>query len=148
MDRFSNKVTSYYASTTELSMIRKGFIQEIEARKTGKRSSAKRKVVFINNIKRFIQVTGVTEDEVRRLFNEAPTYNIIIIASGLYSDTIGAYDKQSKMMTRIVNQAVISHKISEQEFLSVKNQYGEPELKTRKSYMVKNQEYQKLMLME
>ncbi|MCD8904373.1 NACHT domain-containing protein [Staphylococcus chromogenes] len=148
MDRFSNKVTSYYASTTELSMIRKGFIQEIEARKTGKRSSAERKVVFINNIKRFIQVTGVTEDEVRRLFNEAPTYNIIIIASGLYSDTIGAYDKQSKMMTRIVNQAVISHKISEQEFLSVKNQYGEPELKTRESYMVKNQEYQKLMLME
>ncbi|MCE5044133.1 type VII secretion protein EssC [Staphylococcus chromogenes] len=148
MDRFSNKVTSYYASTTELSMIRKGFIQEIEARKTGKRSSAKRKVVFINNIKRFIQVTGVTEDEVRRLFNEASTYNIIIIASGLYSDTIGAYDKQSKMMTRIVNQAVISHKISEQEFLSVKNQYGEPELKTRESYMVKNQEYQKLMLME
>ena len=148
MERFSSKVTSYYASTSELSMIRKGFIQEIEARKTGKRSSEERKVVFINNIKRFVQVTGVTEDEVRRLFNEAPTYNVMIIASGLYSDTIGAYDKQSKMMTRIVNQAVISHKISEQEFLSVKNQYGEPELKTRECYMVKNQEYQKLMLME
>lgn len=148
MERFSNKVTSYYASATELSMIRKGFIQEIEARKTGKRSCEERKVVFINNIKRFVQVTGVTEDEVRRLFNEAPTYNIMIIASGLYSDTIGAYDKQSKMMTRIVNQAVISHKISEQEFLPVKNQYGEPELKTRECYMVKNQEYQKLMLME
>ncbi|NJI01110.1 NACHT domain-containing protein [Staphylococcus hyicus] len=148
MERFSNKVTSYYASATELSMIRKGFIQEIEARKTGKRSCEERKVVFINNIKRFVQVTGVTEDEVRRLFNEAPTYNIMIIASGLYSDTIGAYDKQSKMMTRIVNQAVISHKISEQEFLPVKNQYGEPELKTRECYMVKNQEYQKLLLME
>ncbi|ARJ50997.1 type VII secretion protein EssC [Staphylococcus lutrae] len=148
MEKVSNKVTSYYASGSELAMIRKGFIQEIDARKSGKRSSKDRKVVFINNIKRFIQTTGITEDEVRRLFNEAPNYNVIVIASGLYSDTIGAFDKQSKMMTRIVNQAVISHKISEQEFLPVKNRYGEPELKAKECYVVKNQEYQKLMLME
>ncbi|UEX90019.1 type VII secretion protein EssC [Staphylococcus ratti] len=148
MEKFSNKVTSYYSSASDLAMIRSGFNQEIEARKSGQRSSEDKKVVFINNIKRFVQSTGVTEDEIRRLFNEAPTYNIIIIASGLYTDTIGAFDKQSKMMTRIVNQAIISHKISEQEFLPVKNQYGEPELKSKESYLVKNQEYQKLMLME
>ncbi|MET1540456.1 hypothetical protein ABUR98_14140, partial [Staphylococcus aureus] len=67
---------------------------------------------------------GMTEDEIRVLFNEGQKVNIIIIASGLYSDTIGAFDRESKMMVRTINQALISHKISEQEFIRVKDRFG------------------------
>ena len=45
------------------------------------------------------------------------------------------------MMTRTVNQAVIGHKISEQEFIRVKDRFGEPELKSKEMYYISNQEY-------
>ena len=91
---YQNNVTSYYSTQSEFSNLRKGFKQEIDARKEGKRSSDEKKVVFINNVKRFNQATGMTEDEVKTLFNEGPKYNVLVIASGLYSDTIGAFDRK------------------------------------------------------
>ena len=120
MAQYANEVSSYYSSPSDLTMIRKGFSQEIAARKNGERSTSERKIVFINNVKRFNQITGMNENEIRYLFNEGVKYNVFVIGSGLYSDTVGAYDKESKMMTRTVNQAVIGHKISEQEFIRVK----------------------------
>ncbi|WP_436884695.1 type VII secretion protein EssC [Staphylococcus gallinarum] len=145
---YQNNVTSYYSTQSEFSNLRKGFKQEIDARKEGKRSSDEKKVVFINNVKRFNQATGMTEDEVKTLFNEGPKYNVLVIASGLYSDTIGAFDRESKMLTRAVSQAVIAHKISEQEFIKVRDQYREPELKTNEMFFVNNQEYKKIKLIE
>ncbi|PTG42420.1 type VII secretion protein EssC [Staphylococcus cohnii] len=145
---YQNKVTSYYSTQSEFSNLRKGFRQEIDARKEGKRSSDEKKVVFINNVKRFNQTTGMSEDEVKTLFNEGPKYNVLVIASGLYSDTIGAFDRESKMLTRAVSQAVIAHKISEQEFIKVRDQYREPELKTNEMFFVNNQEYKKIKLIE
>ena len=56
--------------------------------------------------------------------------------------------KESKMMTRTVNQAVIGHKISEQEFIRVKDRFGEPELKSKEMYYISNQEYKKFKLFE
>lgn len=143
MSQYSEDVTSYYSAPSDLSNIRLGFKQEIEARKNGEKSIEECKIVFINNIKRFNQLTGMTEDEIRVLFNEGQKVNIIIIASGLYSDTIGAFDRESKMMVRTINQALISHKISEQEFIRVKDRFGEPELKVGEMYYINNQEYQK-----
>ncbi|MDU1578319.1 MAG: type VII secretion protein EssC, partial [Staphylococcus epidermidis] len=148
MNSYSESVSSYHSSPSELNMIRTGFKQEIASRKEGKRSCKERKIVFINNIKRFNQITGMNEDEVRMLFNEGPKYNVIVIASGLYSDTIGAFDRESKMLTRTVNQSIIGHKISEQEFIKVKDQFGEPELKPQEMYIVDNQEYKKLKVIE
>lgn len=148
MHQYANGVTSYYSTSSELSIIRKGFTQEITARKSGERSRKEVKIVFINNIKRFNQITGMTENELRTLFNDGPKFNVFIIASGLYTDTIGAFDKESKMVTRTVNQAVISHKISEQEFIKVKDQFGEPELKPKEMFYINNQEYQKIKLFE
>ncbi|HDA1767476.1 type VII secretion protein EssC [Staphylococcus aureus] len=148
MSQYADDVTSYYSAPSDLSNIRLGFKQEIEARKNGEKSIEECKIVFINNIKRFNQLTGMTEDEIRMLFNEGQKVNIIIIASGLYSDTIGAFDRESKMMVRTINQALISHKISEQEFIRVKDRFGEPELKAREMYYINNQEYQKIKLME
>ncbi len=148
MSQYSEDVTSYYSAPSDLSNIRLGFKQEIEARKNGEKSIEECKIVFINNIKRFNQLTGMTEDEIRVLFNEGQKVNIIIIASGLYSDTIGAFDRESKMMVRTINQALISHKISEQEFIRVKDRFGEPELKVGEMYYINNQEYQKIKLME
>lgn len=148
MSQYAEDVTSYYSAPSDLSNIRLGFKQEIEARKNGEKSIEECKIVFINNIKRFNQLTGMTEDEIRVLFNEGQKVNIIIIASGLYSDTIGAFDRESKMMVRTINQALISHKISEQEFIRVKDRFGEPELKVREMYYINNQEYQKIKLME
>ncbi|PUZ30933.1 FtsK/SpoIIIE domain-containing protein, partial [Staphylococcus arlettae] len=145
---YQNKVTSYYSTQSEFSNLRKGFRQEIDARKEGKRSSDEKKVVFINNVKRFNQTTGMSEDEVKTLFNEGPKYNVLVIASGLYSDTIGAFDRESKMLTRAVSQAVIAHKISEQEFIKVRDQYREPELKTSEKFFVNNQEYKKIKIIE
>ena len=52
------------------------------------------------------------------------------------------------MMTRTVNQAVIGHKISEQEFIRVKDRFGEPELKSKEMYYISNQEYKKFKLFE
>ena len=54
---------------------------------------------------------------------------------------------ESKMLTRAVSQAVIAHKISEQEFIKVRDQYREPELKTNEMFFVNNQEYKKLNLL-
>ena len=71
-----------------------------------------------------------------------------LLQSGLYSDTIGAFDRESEMMVRTINQALISHKISEQEFIRVKDRFGEPELKVGEMYYINNQEYQKIKLME
>ena len=44
------------------------------------------------------------------------------------------------MMVRTINQALISHKISEQEFIRVKDRFGEPELKVEKciTLIIKN----------
>ncbi|PTI28144.1 type VII secretion protein EssC [Mammaliicoccus vitulinus] len=148
MSQYAGKVTSYYSKTSELINIRKGFKEEINARKEGRRPISEKKVVFINNVKRFNQSTGMTEDEVRILFNEGSKYNVLVIASGLYSDTIGAFDKESKMMTRTIIQAVIAHKISEQDFLKVKDQFREPELKPYEMFYVNNQEYKKIKLIE
>lgn len=148
MAQYANEVSSYYSSPSDLTMIRKGFSQEIAARKNGERSTSERKIVFINNVKRFNQITGMNENEIRYLFNEGVKYNVFVIGSGLYSDTVGAYDKESKMMTRTVNQAVIGHKISEQEFIRVKDRFGEPELKSKEMYYISNQEYKKFKLFE
>lgn len=52
------------------------------------------------------------------------------------------------MMVRTINQALIGHKISEQEFIRVKDRFGEPELKVGEMYYINNQEYQKIKLME
>ena len=70
MSQYSEDVTSYYSAPSDLSNIRLGFKQEIEARKNGEKSIEECKIVFINNIKRFNQLTGMTEDEIRVLFNE------------------------------------------------------------------------------
>ena len=35
----------------------------------------KEKIVFINNVKRFNQITGMNENEIRYLFNEGVKYN-------------------------------------------------------------------------
>ena len=51
MNSYSESVSSYHSSPSELNMIRTGFKQEIASRKEGKRSCKERKIVFINNIK-------------------------------------------------------------------------------------------------
>ena len=54
-------VKSYYSSVEELKFIKQGFVVEIEKRINGEKATDDIKVVFINNIKAFINSTGITE---------------------------------------------------------------------------------------
>ena len=58
MSSYSENVSSYHSSSSELNMIRTGFKQEIASRKEGKRSCEVRKIVFINNIKGLTKLQG------------------------------------------------------------------------------------------
>ena len=82
----------------------------------------------------------MNENEIRYLFNEGVKYNVFVIGAA-YIRMSAHTIKESKMMTRTVNQAVIGHKISEQEFIRVKDRFGEPELKSKEMYYISNQEY-------
>ena len=47
MAQYANEVSSYYSSPSDLTMIRKGFSQEIAARKNGERSTSERKLYLL-----------------------------------------------------------------------------------------------------
>ncbi len=141
-------VNSYYASSEDLQLIKQGFIVEIKKRLNSERSKESVKIVFINNLKAFISITGLNEKDIRYILSEGPKVNVYTIISSMYNDILGTFDRESKLARQIINQAVIVTRLYDQEFLQAKITNREPLLKPYEMYYFNKNEYIKIKLIQ
>lgn len=141
-------VNSYYASSEDLQLIKQGFIVEIKKRLNSERSKESVKIVFINNLKAFISITGLNEKDIRYILSEGPKVNVYTIISSMYNDILGTFDRESKLARQIINQAVIVTRLYDQEFLQAKITNREPLLKPYEMYYFNKNEHIKIKLIQ
>lgn len=144
----SSIVNSYYASSEDLQLIKQGFIVEIKKRLNSERSKESVKIVFINNLKAFISITGLNEKDIRYILSEGPKVNVYTIISSMYNDILGTFDRESKLARQIINQAVIVTRLYDQEFLQAKITNREPLLKPYEMYYFNKNEHIKIKLIQ
>ena len=113
--------SSYYSKPEDLTFIKQGFDVEIKKRLNGERSTDDAKIVFINNLKAFITMTGLTDKNIRTMLSDGPKVNVNVIISSMYNDIIGTYDKETKLTRQIINQAVIVSRLYDQDFYRQNN---------------------------
>lgn len=144
----SSIVNLYYASSEDLQLIKQGFIVEIKKRLNSERSKESVKIVFINNLKAFISITGLNEKDIRYILSEGPKVNVYTIISSMYNDILGTFDRESKLARQIINQAVIVTRLYDQEFLQAKITNREPLLKPYEMYYFNKNEHIKIKLIQ
>ena len=99
---------------------------EIEKRINGEKATDDIKVVFINNIKAFINSTGITEKDIKLILSDGPKVNVYVIISSMYNDIIGTYDRETKLTRQIINQAIIATRLYDQDFAPSRSTNREP----------------------
>ncbi|HIH7865539.1 TPA: hypothetical protein ACYSSS_002453 [Staphylococcus aureus] len=112
------------------------------------RSKESVKIVFINNLKAFISITGLNEKDIRYILSEGPKVNVYTIISSMYNDILGTFDRESKLARQIINQAVIVTRLYDQEFLQAKITNREPLLKPYEMYYFNKNEHIKIKLIQ
>lgn len=147
MSNKKDMVKSYYSSVEELKFIKQGFVVEIEKRINGEKATDDIKVVFINNIKAFINSTGITEKDIKLILSDGPKVNVYVIISSMYNDIIGTYDRETKLTRQIINQAIIATRLYDQDFAPSRSTNREPMLKPYEMHKFENNEYQKIKIM-
>lgn len=144
----SEYFSSYYTTAEEQKFVKEGFEIEIKKRISGEHSIQQRKIVFINNLKAFINNSMLTEQEIRMILGEGPKYNVFTIFSGMYNDMVSTYERQAKLVRQITKQSIIVSRLYDQELVMTTSTSREPMLKPYEMYYTNQNVTHKIQMME
>ncbi|MGV2876343.1 type VII secretion protein EssC [Macrococcus capreoli] len=137
----------YYASTTEeINKLKENISAEIDLRKTGKKDIGTPIIIYIKNIRAFVNNHYINENYLRKLLIESFKVNMHVIISTNHDDVGNPYEKELKYVREIVEQYVIKNRLYDQDIAQVRKETREPKLLVDDVYLLANDKVTKVRL--
>lgn len=148
MPQMQGQVQYYFSAANDLMAAKVGLVNDIRERKAKPDGEYRKWLIFIHDLERFTNASGITDEEFSFILTEGAKTGIVLLISGNAADLLTGYNRTAKIARRIISQALVGMRISDQEFERFPYVARESYLKAMEAYIIKNQTYQKVRLID